>query len=344
MRCLKAISSMSVVMRRLRSRLKGTWIHQLVWAYKNPPLKVPDANENEFAYSTYRNANYDRQTVQVMFRVLRRNANCIDVGAHVGDILHHMVNISPCGRHYAFEPLPHLSQKLRARFPNVNVYQAAVSDRSGDTEFQFVENDPGYSGLRRREYDRPDPKVTTIRVQTVTLDEIVPKNDKIAFIKIDIEGGEFHAIKGGMETIQRSAPVIVFEASNRSTGLYGVRPDDMYSLVTDSLGYELSVMDRWLKRQAPLTRGEFERNWYQGPDFYFIASPRRRPVIAFANNQARYSDDRGAVANFAAIIPIPTHSTFARQPDVPRQLIDITRVVCTVRETVRIQEGGVHGN
>jgi FkbM family methyltransferase len=267
---------MNTVIHKLKSRLKGTWIHHAVWIYKNPPPRAQGGNNGKQIALNDRNANYNWQTIKVMFRVLRRNSNCIDVGAHVGDILQHMIDISPRGRHYAFEPLPHLSQKLTESFPQVIVHQAAVSDRSGESEFQFVENDPGYSGLRRRDYDRPDPKITTIRVQVVTLDEIIPRNEKIAFIKIDIEGGEFHAIKGGIETIRCGKPVIVFEASSRSTGLYGVKPDDLYGVVTETLGYELSSMQRWLSRKAAYTREEFERNWNQGPEYYFIATLKRK--------------------------------------------------------------------
>jgi len=263
-------------MQGLKSRLRGTWIHHAVWAYKNPPLKVPGQSEGHQAYGIYRNADYDRQTVEVMFRVLRRNSCCVDVGAHAGDILRHMTDICPRGTHYAFEPLPQMSEVLRQRFPSVNVYQAAVSDKQGESEFQFVENDPGYSGLRRREYDRPDPKITTIRVRVVTLDEIIPRDQKIDFIKVDVEGGEFHVIKGGIETIRLGRPVIVFEASSRSTGLYGVKPDDIYLFATETLGYELSTMNRWLRRETPITRIEFDSNWHNGPEYYFIATPKRR--------------------------------------------------------------------
>jgi FkbM family methyltransferase len=211
-----------------------------------------------------------------MFRVLRRNSNCIDLGAHLGDILHHIINISPWGRHYAFEPLPQLAQKLTESFPQVIVHQAAVSDRSGESEFQFVENDPAYSGLRHRLYNRPDTKITPICVRVVTLDEMIPPNEKIAFIKIDIEGGEFHAMRGGMETIRRCKPVIVFEAGSRSTGLYGVKPDELYSLVEQDLEYDLSTMERSLQRKPPYNRAEFEENWNHGQEYYFIATPKRK--------------------------------------------------------------------
>jgi len=267
---------MNTVIHKLKSRLKGTWIHHAVWAYKNPPPKAHDADDGKLVPLNDRNASYNWQTIEVMFRVLRRDSNCIDLGAHLGDILHHMINISPRGRHYAFEPLPHLAQKLIESFPQVIVHQAAVSDRSGESEFLFVENDPAYSGLRRRLYDRPDPKITPIRVRVVTLDEMIPPDEKIAFIKIDIEGGEFHAMRGGIDTIRRCKPVIVFEGSSRSTGLYGVKPDDLYLYLEEVLEYDLSTMERWLQRKPPYNREEFEENWKHGDEYYFIAVPKRK--------------------------------------------------------------------
>jgi FkbM family methyltransferase len=169
-------------------------------------LEGAGCNDGKPVVDYDRNANYDRQTVEVMFRALRRNLNGIDVGAHAGNILRQMVDIAPRGKHYAFEPLPHLSQELSERFPQVIVHQAAVSDKSGESEFLFVENAPAYSGLRPRIYYLPDPKITAIRVRVVTLDKVIPPNEFIAFIKLDIEGGEFHAIQGGIKTIRRSQP------------------------------------------------------------------------------------------------------------------------------------------
>jgi FkbM family methyltransferase len=266
---------MSTVIHKLKSQLKGTWIHRAVWAYRNPPPEARGGNDGQWLAFDDRNTKYNWQTIKVMFRVLRRSSNCIDVGAHVGEFLYYMIDISPRGRHHAFEPLPHLSQQLKESFPQVNVHQAAVGDSSGESEFLFVENDPGYSGLRRRVYNRPDPKITPIRVRVVTLDEVIPSNEKIAFIKIDIEGGEFHAIKGGIETIRRGKPVIVFEGGSHSIGQYGVKPDDLYLLAGETLGYELSTMERWLQRRGPYSREEFAENWYHGHESFFIATPKK---------------------------------------------------------------------
>jgi FkbM family methyltransferase len=221
------------------------------------------------------NSRYDEQTVEVMRRTLRADSGCVDIGAHKGKLLQHMVALAPDGIHHAFEALPHLANWLKERFPGVCVHQLAVSDRSGQSEFQYVENAPAYSGLRRRIYDRPDPRITTIQVETKTLDDVIPVGEAVALVKLDIEGGEYHALRGAMNTIQRWRPVIVFEAGRKSTGQYGVTPDELYSLITETFGYELSTMSRWLGGAAAYTRGEFRLNWESGPDYYFIATTRK---------------------------------------------------------------------
>ncbi len=181
--------------------------------------------------------------------------------------------MAPHGSHHAFEALPHLAKSLCEEFPGVQIHSAAVSDRIGRAEFQFVRNDPAYSGLRRRIYDRPDPDVTSIVVATTTLDASIPPDQDITFIKIDIEGGEYHALKGAESTIRRTRPVIVFEAGAASTGQYGVTAGDLYELICTIFHYDLSTMKRWLNRLPSYTQLEFEHTWTNGLDYYFIATP-----------------------------------------------------------------------
>jgi FkbM family methyltransferase len=236
-----------------------------------------------------KNTKYNQETIEVMRRVLRSDSCCIDVGAHRGSILQEMRQLSPLGTHLAFEPLPHLAAHLRQTFPAVRVYEAAVSDYTGTAQFVHVENAPAYSGLQQRIYDRPDPVLKLITVHVVQLDEVIPNECYVAFIKLDIEGGEFHALRGATRTIRRCRPVIVFETAHSSTGQYGVGPEDVYCLITEQFGYHLSTVQRWLARQAPYSQTEFCQNWHNGSlqlrkrrgrfhrhpftHFYFIAYP-----------------------------------------------------------------------
>ena len=167
---------------------------------------------------------YNRQTVAVMQRCLDEDSVGVDIGAYRGSILAKLIKTAPKGQHYAFEPLPHPAEKLKNQFENVHVYNVALSHKRGETIFQYVKNAPAYSGLRRRTYDRPNPIIEQIFVQKCTLDDIIPDDVKVSFIKVDIEGGEYHALLGGINTIKHCIPMIVFEASSNSTAHYGVTP------------------------------------------------------------------------------------------------------------------------
>src|SRR3954468_18686381 len=102
---------------------------------------------------------YDSQTIAVMNRVLKSDSNCVDVGCHKGDILRAILSVAPDGTHYAFEPIPALFEALKVEFPSVGSLNIALSDTEGQASFQHVTSNPGYSGLKRRQYDRADETV-----------------------------------------------------------------------------------------------------------------------------------------------------------------------------------------
>jgi FkbM family methyltransferase len=224
-----------------------------------------------------RNGMYNRQTVQVMRRVLAPDSVCIDIGAHVGSVLREIIAIAPQGNHYAFEPIPGLAQGLREKFPHVELFENALSDQPGQATFQHVTSSPAYSGLRKRVYDG-DVQIQEITVDVVRLDDVIPLNAPIRLIKLDIEGGEYHALRGAIGTIQRHRPVIVMEASIGSTGQYDVTPEMFYDLMADELNYKISTMGNWLNHAPAYDRDSFIQNWQDGPEYYFIAVPCDRSL------------------------------------------------------------------
>ena len=212
---------------------------------------------------------YNRQTDAVMRRCLDEESVGVDIGAYRGSILAKMIKNAPKGRHYAFEPLPHLAANLKKQFENVHIYNVALSNKRGETTFQYVKNAPAYSGLRRRTYDRPNPIIEQILVQECTLDDVIPDDVEVSFIKIDIEGGEYHALLGGINTVKRCKPTIVFEAHPASTAHYGVTSEKLYDFITSRLGMELSTMKRWLANRRSLSLEAFLKVY--GKEYYYIA-------------------------------------------------------------------------
>jgi FkbM family methyltransferase len=214
---------------------------------------------------------YHEQIIEVLRRTLSRDSSCIDIGAHAGTFLRWMDALAPQGRHMAFEPLPHLAMGLRLAFPRVALHDCALGDRIGPVTFQHVLNDPAYSGLRRRIYDRTDPEIEEITVWCDRLDNLVPPDLDIALIKLDVEGAEYDVMRGGLAAIRRWRPFILFEAGAKSTGCYGVSPEQISELLIGECGLSVSTMDRWLRGLPALSASGFHDRYRQGSDFNFLA-------------------------------------------------------------------------
>jgi FkbM family methyltransferase len=220
------------------------------------------------------NAGYDRLTVSVMRRVLGAESNAIDVGAHRGTMLRHMIVLAPRGRHFAFEPLPTFAAGLRRRFPGVDVREVALSDTPGEAVFHHVVTNPSYSGLSRRRYpnEGEEASVREISVRTARLDDEIPKDLPVHLLKIDVEGAEATVVRGARSILRRCRPVVVFEHGWDD----GRRPetDTTGSLWEELVGAGLGVyqLAAWLDDGAPLSREGFEEALSKG-DYYFLAAP-----------------------------------------------------------------------
>jgi FkbM family methyltransferase len=219
-----------------------------------------------------KNQKYDRQTRQVIRIVCNHGSNCVDVGCHKGEILDHIKRTAPKGTHHGFEPIPELFEKLNSKYKNTNciVHQLAVSNKPGKANFNYVISNPSYSGFKKRKYDRPNEKDIEITVDTDILDNIIPHNLKIDFIKIDVEGAELLVLEGAERLIKKDKPVIVFEYGIGGSDFYEPDPGRIYLLLND-YGLSISLLDRWLKKLPSLTLEEFKTAYYQKLNFFFIA-------------------------------------------------------------------------
>ncbi len=217
----------------------------------------------------------DRLTRQIMRRVLRKDSNGIDVGCHHGEILQYLLKCAPEGHHFAFEPLPHLFRRLEKSFgTKVSLYPYALSDRSGTSTFQYVKNAPAYSGIRKRKYDVASPNIEEITVEVRTLDEIIPADVQIGFIKIDVEGAEFGVLKGAVELLRRSRPVVIFECGLGASDYYGTAPGALYDFLCDTCGLAMSALRGFMRDEEPLSRGAFEALFHANQEYNYICYPR----------------------------------------------------------------------
>lgn len=137
----------------------------------------------------------------------------LDIGANIGYytlLLSRLVGNE--GLVVAVEPHPvnfHLLQlNLRInRVSNVRLVSAAVSDEEGEAHLFEAEGSNWHSLLPT---ERTSEKA--IKVPTLTIDALASQIGRpIDLLRMDIEGGELKALKGGENTLRHHRPVLVVE-------------------------------------------------------------------------------------------------------------------------------------
>ncbi len=223
-----------------------------------------------------KNHLYDIQTRRILQRVLRADSCAIDVGCHKGEILDLILEAAPKGTHFGFEPIPSFYDALKEKYsdkPSVHIVNVAASDEKGVSKFNFVTSNPSYSGLKKRVYDRDDEVDEQIEVRVDKIDHIIPKEVQVDLVKIDVEGAELLVLKGAIEVLRRCKPTIVFEHGLGASDVYGSGPGDIFSLL-EHAGVRVSTMGRFLSGKSSFSKVEFERQYYDRLNYYFIAYDR----------------------------------------------------------------------
>ena len=233
-----------------------------------------------FLSKTARKAiNYDYLTGKIIKKALESSSVCVDIGCHHGIILSMMIKHCSQGRFFAFEPLPISYKYLVKQFdmPNVEIFNMALSDTKGTAKFNYVVDDSAYSSLKEVQYLTSNKKIIEITVETDLLDNILDgkldSNQKISFIKIDVEGAELQVLVGSKNIIKKDKPIIIFEFGSATQEYYTTKPEDIYNLLCFECGLKISLLDSWLNNEKSLNEEEFKEQYYGGINYYFIAYP-----------------------------------------------------------------------
>ena len=226
--------------------------------------------------SLTRNQKYDAYTLKIIQRSLKQDSNCIDIGCHKGEILDLMIKGAPQGRKIGFEPIPELFHFLTEKYsgdPLVTVYPTALYDQTGTSTFQHVLNAPAYSGIKKRKYDGKQVDIDQITVETGKLDFFIPNDLRIDFLKIDVEGAEFRVMKGGVATLRRCKPVIIFEFGLGAADFYNSKPNELHSFITRQCGMKISTLKGYLDNEPELSEARFCSMCNEGSEYYFVGHP-----------------------------------------------------------------------
>jgi FkbM family methyltransferase len=175
-----------------------------------------------------RHGHYDVQNIQTVLAVLSDRGICIDqlldIGANIGTTTVEVLKRLPSATCVAFEPEPRnfalLQQNILANGLNdrVTAHRCALSDRSGELEFELSPDNFGDHRVRLTGSAGPDAfgeaGRSTISVPSRTLDQYLASGDVSVsphtLIYMDVQGHEGHVLAGARTALSRS-PVIAME-------------------------------------------------------------------------------------------------------------------------------------
>lgn len=132
-----------------------------------------------------------------------------------------------------FEPEPISRACLEQNvFKNVLVSGAALGDRIGPCAIRRK----SLGGHRITDGTVQSSRETPVEMITIDSLDLA----ELDLLQLDVEGYEWHALMGGMATIQECQPVIQVELRDEQAGRFGKSNHDVRSLLS-SLGYRLGA-------------------------------------------------------------------------------------------------------
>lgn len=158
-----------------------------------------------------------------------REGGLVDCGAYTGDSIQTFVNTYGKDRKiFAFEPDEKNYSKLLENTAGLDVVAVPTGVWSSQMTLYFSSGKDAASGIQK------DGK---IQIKTDTIDHVVADH-KIAFIKMDVEGSEFEALKGAANVIQRDMPVLAISAYHKQEDLITL-PQFIVSCENKDFKYDL---------------------------------------------------------------------------------------------------------
>ncbi|XP_062147974.1 uncharacterized protein LOC133856932 [Alnus glutinosa] len=154
----------------------------------------------------------------------RDNGVVVDVGANVG-----MASFAAAAmgfRVLAFEPVfENLQRICDGIYLNrvgdlVTVFEAAASDRSGNITFHKLVgrlDNSAVSATGAKMAFKSNEEIA-LQVRSIPLDEVIPESEHVLLIKIDVQGWEYHVLKGASKLLMRKgreAPYLIYEEDER---------------------------------------------------------------------------------------------------------------------------------
>ena len=179
----------------------------------------------------------------VFKRTVRPGMGVLDIGANIGYFALLAAYVVGRGGHVvAMEPNGRNTRLLEASrrvngFDWLTVAQVAAGETTGIVALHSTHSTGSTSSL-----DDPLAREDVVTVPALRADALVPADRRIDVIKIDVDGGEWPAMRGCEAILQRDRPVIISEFSpDMMPGISGVSGEHYLGWLLEK-GYAIGII------------------------------------------------------------------------------------------------------
>ena len=176
----------------------------------------------------------------VMEKILRPGDTYVDIGAHIG--YHSLLGahfVGDTGEVIAFEPVPSSAEVFRKNlelnsYKNIVLHENAVSNQPGIVKIGKPSGTGSQNNTMRVDGDTSE----FWEVAAKRLDDVLPADKPLRFIKIDVEGAELLVLKGFEKHLKAAnPPFVLLEMNDKWIRQLGGSSEELYNYMT-SFGYK----------------------------------------------------------------------------------------------------------
>jgi FkbM family methyltransferase len=185
----------------------------------------------------YFTQDYEHAELLFLSNHLKAGDTFVDIGANIG--VYSLIAsklLSNKGKVISFEASKKNYLRLQEHIQlnhaiNINAHHLAIADNEKEITLFYDEQEANIGMISA--YGNEDEAGE--KIKAVALDNFL-KNEKIDFIKIDIEGGEYDALKGMRNILQTQSPTILLEIEEEIIAKTNYTSEDLIQFLKE-LGY-----------------------------------------------------------------------------------------------------------
>jgi FkbM family methyltransferase len=194
---------------------KANMNNGIVWL-NDEDIAIYTTADNYIEWSILSTGTYENEINKLIRISLKPGDNALDIGGNIGlQSLRMSQQVGINGKVYAFEPITYLQEKLKKNISlncasNVTLFPYALSDTEGEVEFKIDRNVWNQGTFSLNSINNGSEVQHVIIKIADEIPEIQTLNS-IDLIKIDVEGFEYHVLRGLKQTLIKHKPRIIFE-------------------------------------------------------------------------------------------------------------------------------------